>query len=93
MLLSTWFAELNARWKAIAAIAAIFGTGLTAGAVAGGFNKLPDRVSALEQRADTLATQLSALQRDVTAIRKANQQNLCLTIAERAHSDWRKCVE
>lgn len=91
--LSTWFSDIRGMWKAVALIVAIFGAGLTAGAAAGGFTKLPTRMSTLEQRADHLDEQLDELKRDVAAIRKANQQTLCLTIAERQRSDWRKCVE
>jgi len=91
--LSSWIDQLSYRWKAAVLIVAIFSAGLTTGAAAGGFTKLPARVVALEQRADQFNKQLEDLGRDVSAIRKANRQMLCLTMAERAHTDWRKCVE
>lgn len=90
--LSTWFSEVRGVWKAAILIIAIFGAGLTTGAAAGGFTKLPQRIVALEQQANQLDDRLDDLARDVAAIRKANQQTLCLTIAERQHSDWRKCI-
>jgi len=84
--LSAWFDGVRVGWKALGAIIAIFGAGLTTGAAAGGFTGLPKRVSSVE-------VQVQSLRQDVTAIRKANQQMLCLTIAEREHSDWRRCLE
>ena len=91
--LSTLATRLNGLWKAILVIIAIFSAGLTIGASFAGALKIPQRIIALEQRADALTSQINSLGTDVAAIRKTNRQNLCLTIAERAHTDWRKCVE
>lgn len=91
--LSTLATRLNGLWKAILVIIAIFSAGLTIGASFAGALKIPQRIAALEQRADSLTSQIAGLSADVSAMRKTSRQNLCLTIAERAHTDWRKCIE
>lgn len=93
MPFSTLYQRLNGMWKAIALLIAIFGAGLTAGAAASGLTALPARVKTLEQKAAEFTDQLEDLNRNVAAIRKSNQQTLCLTIAERQRSDWRKCID
>jgi hypothetical protein len=93
MPLSTLISNLSGRWKALGLLFSIFSVGLAAGAAAGGFSKIPARVIALEARADTLTGKMSELQQDVAAIRKSNKTMLCLTVAEREHSDWRRCME
>lgn len=90
--ISGWFSNLNGIWKVAAIVTAIFGAGLTTGAAAGGFTKLPGRIVALEQRADTLTSQLTALRRDVSEIRNNNRIQLCLQIAEKQKTDWRECL-
>lgn len=93
MPLSVLHEKLNGLWKAVLLLVAIFSAGLTAGAVAGGLTKIPDRVTALETQATKFNGQLEDLNSNVMAIRKAAQQTNCLTIAERQHTDWRKCIE
>lgn len=92
MSLPTWFFNVRAGWKAIIAIAAIFGAGMSIGAAAGGLTKVPDRVVALELKADSLTDQLGQIQRDVAELRRSNATQLCLHIAERQATDWRTCL-
>lgn len=91
-MLPALLTRLNTVWKAAALSAAIFGAGLTTGAAAGGLTKLPARVASVEKQANQLTDQVMEVRRDVMAIREANRQMLCLTISERAHTDWRKCL-
>jgi len=93
MPLAALLPHLSSKWKAIGLLFGIFTAGLSAGAVAGGFTKLPARVASLEAQHDSIHRQMEVLGDDVAAIRKTNRQMLCLTIAEREHGDWRKCIE
>lgn len=88
-----FYTRLSGMWRAILLIVAIFTAGLTVGAAASGITRIPGRVQVLEQKAEQFNNQLESLNRNVAGIRKLNQQTLCLTIAERQHSDWRKCLE
>ena len=92
-MLSIWLSQLSGRWKALGLIIALLTAGFTTGMAASGFTKLPEKVAMLEQRARDWDSQLNELNHNVAAIRRLNQQTLCLTVAEHAHSDWRKCME
>jgi len=93
MSLNSWFLQLNAKWKALGLAFALLSFGFGAGTTASGLTHLPARVAALEQSAKHFNQQIDDLSRDVLTIRKANQQQLCLTIAERQHTDWRLCLK
>lgn len=93
MGLLKFYTRLAGVWRATLIVVAVFSAGLTSGVAAGGLTKLPSRVTVLEQKAVEFNTQLEILNRNVAGIRKLNQQTLCLTIAEREKTDWRKCIE
>ena len=90
---ATWFFNVRTGWKAIIAIATIFGAGMSFGAVAGGLTKVPARVVALEVKADSLTEQLQDIRRDVAELRRSNAIQLCLHIAERQKSNWQECLK
>lgn len=91
--LSNWFGQLNGWWKVAGIVVTIFSAGLAVGSSVAGALQVPARVVTLEERAQQLAEQLEDVKADIAAIRKTNQQTLCLTIAERNKTDWRKCIE
>lgn len=91
--LLAFYTRLSGVWRAVILIITIFVSGATAGAAASGITRIPGRVAVLEQKAEEFNTQLESLNRNVAGIRRLNQQTLCLTIAERQKSDWRKCIE
>ena len=93
MPFSQLVANLHGRWKALALLFGIFSVGMSVGAFAGGFTRLPARVSALEDQHAAIHQQMLALGEDVAAIRRTNRQMLCLTVAERQHTDWHLCIE
>jgi len=90
--ISTWFGNVSGMWKAVVLIVAIFSAGLTTGAIAGGFTKIPSRVATLEETAISLQGQISDMHRDVAELRKINNIQLCLQLAEKSHTDWRACI-
>jgi hypothetical protein len=92
MPLSTLHARLGGLWKAIILLASIFMTGLTIGAGASGILGIPARVIKLEATADTLHKEIQSMRYDVSELRSMNKIQLCLQIAEKTHSDWRKCL-
>lgn len=91
--LSNWFFQLSGRWKAIGLAFGLLGAGFTAGSASTGFLKIPDRVTTLEQRADSLNAQLKDIRHDVAELRHSNSIQLCLQIAEKRHTDWQECLK
>lgn len=88
-----WFSDVRGVWKAIGLVIAIFAAGITAGAAASGWTKLPTKVAQLEQRADSLSENLTTLSLAVEEIRTNNRTQLCLQIAEKRRTDWRECLK
>lgn len=93
MSAATWFFNVRTGWKAIIAIAGIFGAGLTVGTIVSGAVQVPERVAALEIRADSLTDQLYKIQRDVAELSRNNTIQLCLQIAEKRKTDWQECLK
>jgi cell division protein FtsL len=92
MPLSAFYDRRAGLWKAMVFLVGIFTAGLSAGATASGLLGVPARVNSLEATADTLQTEIQNMRQDVAELRKSNRIQLCMQIAEKSHTDWRKCL-
>jgi hypothetical protein len=91
MPLSSFYDRRAGLWKAMVFLVSIFTAGLTAGAAASGILDIPTRVNQLEITADSLRIEIQTMRMDVAELRKNNGIQLCMQIAEKSHTDWRKC--
>jgi hypothetical protein len=92
MSLSAFVDRRAGLWKAMIFLISIFTAGLTAGVSASGVLNIPSRIVALEATADTLQTEIQNMRLDVSELRRNNKIQLCMQIAEKSHTDWRKCL-
>ena len=84
--------NLSESWRGIALIAVIVAVGFAGGLTLGGYAKIPERLFLLE----THQTFSDSMQRDqraqLVAIRGLIRAQLCLTVAEKRHTDWATCL-
>ena len=72
----------------LVAIGAVF----MAGVAAAEWAKLPARLAMVEVRLDSVETQHISIHTSLRRLQTTMDQQLCLQLAEREHTDWRHCI-
>lgn len=66
--------------------------GFAGGATVSGYGQLPAQVAANSARIRHVEDGLDSLRRDVAELRRSDQAQLCLQIAERRGTEWQACL-
>ena len=86
----TW--QLSGSTKVVMSLITLLGVGTGVGAHLEQAADTRQRVIAQGATLATVVARADTLRHDVSGIRRLLTQQLCLTIAEREHTDWRRCL-
>jgi hypothetical protein len=88
---SSWLQRLLESLGAVRTVIALLGS-LAVVSFTAGMQVSAARLNALETRARRLETALDSVRADIRDIRRTNEAQLCLTVAERLRRPWQECL-
>ena len=82
---------INKNVLAMLSAIALVGAGWGGGMAVSGFVAVPKQIAALSARTDSMKTVHVQLEAQIATLRTLVRTQLCLDLADREHTDWRRC--
>jgi len=80
--------RLDFMWRTIA----IAGTLFMGGVAFSGYVRLPAQLKDVRATVDSFRIDQAGIHRTLNGLERTVRETLCLQLAEREHTDWRRCI-
>lgn len=84
---------LSLGWKVGSQLVAVVSLAFLAGSYWAAIRSMPNRVQRNESQIALLAARLDTLTQEMRALRNDGSRQLCMQIAEKERTNWRRCFD